>query len=172
MANPILEGWIDPSSNENSDLPLPNEVTCGLHLQALRKYKKDNGLRLPALHRVIVIKTPKDLAPRHLVNCPIDQWKAARLAEDRWKEQELRPTTVFEDPEVFYHYPDLQVIISEEPVTKYRVVPSKSRQDENVPTVLNVHDHGEQFAVFETNFHLCGERDRRLQSRPGCRLML
>ena len=57
MANPILEGWIDPSSNENSDLPLPNEVTCGLHLQALRKYKKDNGLRLPALHRLIVIIT-------------------------------------------------------------------------------------------------------------------
>ena len=116
----------------------------------------------------MVIKTPKSLIPSHLVDRPIDEWKAATLSANRGRLQKVRPTTVFEDPEIFYLYPDLELMVSEEEVTKYRAVPEKPKQEEkgqNVPIRLNVNDHGKQFAVFEARYHLHNEGDREL-SQP------
>ena len=174
MADP-LGGWDDLEGNGDAEPmsvdivaageaisqndPLLRDI-CIQHLEVLSDYKKTRFITVEELGRNIsVIPTPMSLFPKHLVDRPIDEWKAVKLAIDRDRFEGA--TTVFEDPETFYFYPELEVIVSERQVKKYRVVPIKPRADKP-PTGLNAYEEGLQFAVFDSVYHFNPKKDRNI----------
>ena len=152
--------------NVGDDIPQndpPLLQICVQHLEVLREYfKRKTGFKtVEELGRqILVIPTPVSLFPKHLVDRPIDEWKAKQLARDRGRLE--APTTVFEDPGKFYFYPELEVIVSHRQVKKYRVTPMKPGPG------LNAYEVGLQFAVFDSVFHFDPKKDFNVTPiKPG-----
>ena len=133
---------------------LPLYEICHQHLEALSQYKETSYKRIEELGRGFVIPTPLSLFPKHLVDRPINEWKAEQLARDRGRLEAA--TTVFEDPKLFYYYPDHEVIVSARKVMKHRVVPTKSGL---LITGLHAYEEGLQFAIFESVYHFNPRKD-------------
>ena len=165
---PVDVGDVDAFSD---DAPL--DSICKQHLQPLSCYKDSRFNSVAELCRsitgVIVIPTPLSLYDKHLVDRPIEEWKAAQLAIIRGRFEGT--TTVFEDPGKFYFYRDLEVIVSHRKVKKYRVVPVKPRpglrqmvRPDYPADWLSVRDQGLKFAIFDVIYHFNNEKDKRVKN--------
>ena len=71
-----------------------------------------------------LIFTPQKLFEKHITSKPTSYWKAINLAVLR--ERFNNPTTCFENPGIFYKYPNLGIIISKIPVKCHKVNMRKS----------------------------------------------
>ena len=165
---PVDVGDVDDFSD---DAPLDD--ICVQHLGPLSQYKESRFNSVADVRHgvtgVIVIPTPESLYDKHLVDRPIEEWKAAQLAINRRRFEGV--TTVFEDPGKFYFYRDLEVIVSHRKVKKYRVVPVKPRPGlrqmvrPDYPAVeLRVRDQGLKFAIFDVIYHFNNEKDKRVEN--------
>ena len=97
---------------------------------------------------VAIIDTPPAQYNRHITSIPISEWKALQIAHLRGKIKST--TTVFEDPEKFYAYNTIGVIISQKATDCFRVLPRKNSGD--LCTIYI----GKRFGIFEVkgnNFH-------------------
>ena len=107
-------------------------------------------LLILAMQRKEVIQTPQELYEKHLVRKPINENKALDLSLN--KRSELVPwyNTTLEDPQMFYHYPDINMIISPVPVKSFQV----STKNLDNPKAWSV---GHKWAIFsysESSYHL------------------
>ena len=93
-----------------------------------------------------VIPTPELLYEKHIIR-EFNESNAVNLSSPRLRNPTFQPdrepkvNTVIEDPQKFYVYSDLNLIISKEPVRIYKVKQAKNRP----PTV---HFLGKQWAIF------------------------
>ena len=108
---------------------------------------------LSLMERKDIIETPQELYDKHLIRSPICATKALDLSFNTRSDSDFPNlpiyNTTFEDPKMFYHYPDINVIISPLPVKSFQV----STKDVEQPKAWSV---GRKWAIFsdESTYHL------------------
>ena len=109
---------------------------------------------IPLMERHEVISTPQELYEKHLIRTPISATKALDLSLHKRLNDTDFPTlplynTTFEDPLKFYHYPEINTIISPVPLKTFQVC----TKDLDQPRAWSV---GRKWAVFSdgSSYHL------------------
>ena len=132
------------SDNLNREDPIewnfdinPDQFVLSQHLEVIKSYF---GCDEKALKPVKLIQTPHKLFDKHIIPKPTSYWKAIALAVSR--DRFDHPTTCFENPGIFYQYPNLRLIISKVPVKCHKVIMRKSGR-------LRACFQGFRWAVFE-----------------------
>ena len=97
------------------------------HAEAIAKYH-NKQIKLESVKRFMkcfgIIKTPPELFRKHIIPKPISSLKAIELAKTRDRFQGYN--TCFEDPELFYHYSNLRLLVAKHPVRGYQVAARKN----------------------------------------------
>ena len=131
----------DPLSSWDFQLD-PDPGILNQHLNVIQDYFKETPINYEsAFKRVKLIFTPQELFSKHITSKPTSYWKAINLAVLR--ERFGNPTTCFENPGIFYKYPNLGIIISKVPVKCHKVNMRKSGVG------LKSYFQGLRWAIFE-----------------------
>ena len=102
----------------------PDSRILSQHLIVIKAYF-EIGTPIPIDYESLkLIFTPRELFEKHITSKPTSYWKAINLAVLR--ERFTNPTTCFENPGIFYKYPNLGIIISKIPVKCHKVNMRKS----------------------------------------------
>ena len=125
-----------------SDLD-PRIITQHTNLAFLyfQRHISNEELKVLMNEGVRVIQTPSSLFDRHITSIPISEWKAIDLAQSRQRYHTV--TTVFEDPQLFYFYSKIDLILSKPIVDCYKIMPTKE-SEKLFPIFM-----GKRWAIFE-----------------------